>query len=54
MASAPTIQAAHFDRNDIQISGTFSEDEVKDLALVLRCGSLPSSLTLESVQRIEP
>ena len=54
VASAPTIQAAHFERNDIQISGTFSEDEAKELALVLRYGSLPSSLTLESVQRIEP
>lgn len=43
--SAPTVQAANFDRNSITITGAFSEGEAKDLALVLRFGSLPVELT---------
>lgn len=43
--SAPTVQAANFDRSQISITGSFTEGEAKDLALVLRFGSLPVELT---------
>ncbi|MEQ8839669.1 MAG: protein translocase subunit SecD [Acidimicrobiales bacterium] len=43
--SAPTIQSPTFERTNISISGNFSEGEAKDLALVLRYGSLPVELT---------
>lgn len=36
VVSAPTIQQASFERDQIQISGSFTESEAKDLALVLR------------------
>ncbi len=44
--SAPSVQEPSFDRDDIAISGDFTEDEAKALALVLRYGALPSRLTL--------
>ncbi|MGH9086319.1 MAG: preprotein translocase subunit SecD [Acidimicrobiales bacterium] len=44
--SAPTVQAASFERGDISISGDFTEAQAKDLALVLRYGPLPTSLDL--------
>ena len=44
--SAPTVQAASFEREDISISGGFTETQAKELALVLRYGSLPTSLDL--------
>jgi preprotein translocase subunit SecD len=47
--SAPTIESASFDREDISISGSFTEAEAKDLALVLRYGALPFPVTLVSV-----
>jgi preprotein translocase subunit SecD len=50
--SAPTIQQANFGREDIVISGQFSEGEAKDLALVLRYGSLPVELEEERFQTI--
>jgi preprotein translocase subunit SecD len=52
--SAPTVQEPSFERDSIQISGTFSEQEAKDLALVLRYGSLPVALDLESVEQTAP
>lgn len=50
--SAPTIQAASFSRDQIQISGSFSEGEAKDLALVLRFGSLPVSFEPQDAEAI--
>ena len=51
--SAPVIQAAEFDStNGIQLSGTFSEREAKDLALVLRFGALPVELVPQTVQTV--
>lgn len=44
--SAPVIQEPRFERDQITISGDFSEEEAKDLALVLRYGALPAALTL--------
>jgi preprotein translocase subunit SecD len=53
--SAPAIQQANFDRDGIVISSDqdpFSEGEAKDLALVLRYGSLPVELQEERFQTI--
>ncbi|MEO6317655.1 MAG: protein translocase subunit SecD [Acidimicrobiales bacterium] len=52
--SAPTIQQGSFQRDEIQISGSFSESEAKDLALVLRYGSLPVNLEPQTVQTVSP
>ncbi|HUR78725.1 MAG TPA: protein translocase subunit SecD [Acidimicrobiales bacterium] len=49
--SAPTIQAVSFDGKPT-ITGTFSQSEAKDLALVLRYGALPVQLKEESVEKI--
>ena len=43
--SAPTVQAPAFDRDAITISGAFTEEEAKDLALALNFGALPLELT---------
>jgi preprotein translocase subunit SecD len=50
--SAPTIQQPNYDADAIQISGNFTEREAKDLALVLRYGSLPVELERQSVQTV--
>jgi len=50
--SAPSINEASFARDQIQISGDFSEQEAKDLALVLRFGSLPLILEPQQVQTV--
>jgi preprotein translocase subunit SecD len=52
--SAPTIQQSSFDASDIEITGTFTESEAKDLALVLRYGSLPVTLEPQTVQTVSP
>lgn len=44
--SAPIVQLANFERDEISISGDFTESEAKNLALVLRYGALPTSLEL--------
>jgi preprotein translocase subunit SecD len=49
--SAPTIQQAQFNGRG-QITGDFSQSEAKDLALVLRYGSLPVQLERQSVQTV--
>jgi len=50
--SAPTVQVANFDRSAISITGNFSEGEAKDLALVLRFGSLPVELTAQESRTV--
>jgi preprotein translocase subunit SecD len=50
--SAPTIDAASFERDEIQISGSFTEKEAKNLALVLKYGSLPVQLEQQTVQTV--
>jgi preprotein translocase subunit SecD len=42
--SAPSINEATFQRDQIQISGSFDEDSAKSLAVALRFGSLPIEL----------
>ena len=50
--SAPTINNPSYERDQIQISGSFDESEAKDLALVLRYGSLPVELERQTVQTV--
>ncbi len=50
--SAPTIQQASFQRDQIQISGDFTEQEAKDLALVLRYGSLPVAFEIQQTREV--
>jgi preprotein translocase subunit SecD len=50
--SAPTIDAASFERDEIQIRGSFTEKEAKNLALVLKYGSLPVQLEQQTVQTV--
>lgn len=50
--SAPVIQAASFDSDGISISGSFTERDAKDLALVLRYGSLPVVLEAQQTQSV--
>ena len=50
--SAPQVQAASYKRDQIQITGAFSEREAKDLALVLKYGSLPVELERQTVQTV--
>jgi preprotein translocase subunit SecD len=52
--SAPTIQQPSFAADEIEISGSFSESEAKNLALVLRYGSLPVTLEPQTVQTVSP
>ncbi len=54
VVSAPTIQQPSFERDQIQITGSFTEREAKDLALVLRYGSLPVTLETQTVQTVSP
>lgn len=49
--SAPVIQQANFG-GTAQISGSFSEGDAKDLALVLRFGALPVELEQISAQEV--
>jgi preprotein translocase subunit SecD len=52
VVSAPTISQPSYQRDEIQISGNFTEGEAKDLALVLRYGSLPVNLEPQTVQTV--
>jgi len=48
--SAPSIQVASFERDQISIVGNFETEDAEELALVLRSGSLPFPLQQESVE----
>jgi preprotein translocase subunit SecD len=50
--SAPTISESSYQRDQIQISGDFSQSEAKDLGLVLRYGSLPVELERQNVETV--
>ena len=50
--SAPTIQEASFTRDQVVISGSFTEGQAKDLALVLRFGALPVQLEQASASTV--
>ncbi|CAM8644027.1 SecD Preprotein translocase subunit SecD [Acidimicrobiia bacterium] len=48
--SAPTIQQASFQADQIEISGDFKEREAKDLATALKYGALPIELEQQQAQ----
>jgi preprotein translocase subunit SecD len=50
--SAPTVQTATFDNGSVQISGSFSETEAKDLARVLQFGAVPVKFDTPTVQTV--
>ena len=49
--SAPVIQTTIFERGEI--TGSFTDEEVKDLVGVLNAGSLPTVLSEEPISRLE-
>ncbi|MEP7202171.1 MAG: protein translocase subunit SecD [Ilumatobacteraceae bacterium] len=51
--SAPTVQQANF-TDSVQITGSFSEKEARNLARVLNSGSLPVRLETQAVQTVSP
>jgi preprotein translocase subunit SecD len=52
VVSAPAVQVATFERDQISITGAFTSREAKDLATALRYGSLPVSLELQTTQTV--
>lgn len=52
VVSAPTVNSPTFERDDISITGSFSEGEAKDLALVLKYGALPVQLERQDAQTV--
>lgn len=52
--SAPVINQGITAGNPVRISGSFTQDEAKELALVLRFGSLPVQLKQETVDSVSP
>ena len=53
IVSAPTVNQATF-TGSVQITGQFRESEARDLARVLRSGSLPLRMQTQSVQTVSP
>jgi len=49
---APNIQQPSYEADQIEISGSLSESEAKDLALVLRYGSLPVALEIQQTREV--
>ena len=50
--SAPAINEANFSRDQIQISGDFTEEQAKNLAVALRFGSLPIELAPQQAELV--
>jgi preprotein translocase subunit SecD len=50
--SAPVVQTPTFEADDVSITGSFSEREAKNLALVLDYGALPVQLEPQAVQTV--
>jgi preprotein translocase subunit SecD len=50
--SAPTVQQPSFEADDVSITGSFTEREAKNLALVLDYGALPVQLEPQAVQTV--
>jgi len=51
--SAPTVQTPDFP-GSVQISGSFTEDEVRDLARVLNRGAFPVTVVQQRVETVSP
>ncbi len=50
--SAPSINESSFKRDQIQISGSFTEEEAKNLAVALRFGALPIELQPQQAETV--
>jgi preprotein translocase subunit SecD len=51
--SAPTVQTTNF-QGSVQITGAFSEDEVRSLARVLNRGAFPVTVVQQRVETVSP
>jgi preprotein translocase subunit SecD len=49
---APTIQSDSFGRDQIQITGSFTQDEANDLSTALRYGALPVELEAQQTRTV--
>ncbi len=52
VVSAPSVQNPEYQRDEVNITGRFSEANAKDLATVLRFGALPVQLEQKSVSTV--
>lgn len=52
VVSAPQVQAANLASDSFSISGSFTESDAKELALVLRYGSLPVEFEQAALQQV--
>jgi preprotein translocase subunit SecD len=52
VVASPAINSPTFSRDEIQITGSFTEDEAKDLAAVLRFGALPVELETQQTRTV--
>ncbi|MCP4434927.1 MAG: protein translocase subunit SecD [Actinomycetia bacterium] len=50
--TAPSIQQPSFSRDQIQISGAFTQDSARDVAVALRYGSLPLELVPQQAETV--
>jgi preprotein translocase subunit SecD len=52
--SAPVVQQAIFTGGTVQISGSFTEAEARDLAKILEFGAVPEKFSVATVQTVSP
>ena len=52
--SAPTVQEAVFTGGNVQISGSFTQSEARDLAKILEFGAVPVKFKVATVQTVSP
>jgi len=52
--SAPVVQQAIFTGGTVQISGSFTEAEARDLAKILEFGAVPVKFSVATVQTVSP
>ena len=52
--SAPVVQQAQFTGGNVQITGSFTEAEARDLAKVLEFGAVPVKFAVSQVQTVSP
>ena len=52
--SAPVVQQAVFTGGNVQISGSFTEAEARDLAKILEFGAVPVRFSVATVQTVSP
>ena len=52
--SAPVVQQAIFTGGNVQISGSFTEAEARDLAKILEFGAVPVRFSVATVQTVSP